>query len=818
MKLERTGSKWDRKNRNAINENWDRLEVVMKSIDELVIKGSLTPYQHAQLISELNGLVKKGNLSVHDIDKNKGLLDQSFMSEEFLKQIAGTAPVLSTLADNAVTSNKIAPRAVRLEHLAFTAGVSENLFKGDYREGWLAGYREPLDMAMRANFSDADGIYDGRTAVIPVLENQDIHIRIEDVHDVFRVGFHDKEPDFTATSNSSANALFHSVSRSVAGSNFITHSPTGAKYLLVTTSSEGREPELYVNYGTEYTGGQRSPRIPSQYIDRTESVNNLAFTTGRVSSNLGGVVEFREEDSFTVLNESIYLSEGFVVGLHDYKNHNINVIGWDKDTGEYLGGYGRRSYETVIDQTAIYQISVRKEDGTLFSPHDLKGINKLLYVERGGTQALRSYKFAIGAVQPSTGEELYRDSGSYAILTKRIELPVGTIVGLKDYSEYSLNVTRWNKATGEYLGDYGRGTSSIAITEDNVELQISPARLDDNEMTADDLLKLNDLLTIVEPGEERAETIRHHVFADSIDYDFEPFNVYNYEQDGLPRTVTSSFMNAQYDDLVASDTAYITKRQEAESVQGKPIYSYTFKPHTLDSRGVDVRYPKVILLAGVHGNEKTPVFATHALLNLITNHWRENKLLEFLRFNIQFEVIGIVNPDGFDANARRNHNDIDLNREMPSSWSSGSTNGVTPLTQPESNAVYDFINQHSDAAYGIDFHNMLFRDGYTTFATTTFPFVNRMMNRVLISMNRDWQKKYPFHPQDPNHQFGFTATPVGGSVNSYFNSIGIPGVTLEIFRQNRWESPLPPEYGDTLNHMAVELLARTLKTFIKQLQ
>ena len=76
MKLERTGSLWNRDNRNSVNRNWDKLEGVLKSIDDLVFKGQLTEQEYAQLLQELNGLISKGEVSIHDIDKNKGLLDQ----------------------------------------------------------------------------------------------------------------------------------------------------------------------------------------------------------------------------------------------------------------------------------------------------------------------------------------------------------------------------------------------------------------------------------------------------------------------------------------------------------------------------------------------------------------------------------------------------------------------------------------------------------------------------------------------------------------------------------------------------------------------
>ena len=52
--------------------------------------------------------VDKGNVSVSDINKNLGKLDQTFMSDELLQQMAGNTPINAVPADDSVTISKLA--------------------------------------------------------------------------------------------------------------------------------------------------------------------------------------------------------------------------------------------------------------------------------------------------------------------------------------------------------------------------------------------------------------------------------------------------------------------------------------------------------------------------------------------------------------------------------------------------------------------------------------------------------------------------------------------------------------------------------------
>ena len=61
--------------------------------------------------------ISHGEVTVSDIDKNKGKLDQTFMTEEFLQQIAGNTPINSVPADGSLTTEKFADNSVGFKKL-----------------------------------------------------------------------------------------------------------------------------------------------------------------------------------------------------------------------------------------------------------------------------------------------------------------------------------------------------------------------------------------------------------------------------------------------------------------------------------------------------------------------------------------------------------------------------------------------------------------------------------------------------------------------------------------------------------------------------
>ncbi len=128
------GAFWDRNNLYNMNSNFDELFSIVETVRDvsldLVNDGKLTEEQFQRLQIELNGLLKKGEVSIFDINKSLGKIDQTFLTEELIQQIAGNANVNAIPADNSITTEKFANKAVTPGKTNF-AIVSKNLFNID---------------------------------------------------------------------------------------------------------------------------------------------------------------------------------------------------------------------------------------------------------------------------------------------------------------------------------------------------------------------------------------------------------------------------------------------------------------------------------------------------------------------------------------------------------------------------------------------------------------------------------------------------------------------------------------------------------------
>lgn len=140
--------------RNAVNQNNQQIENLIiengNSNAEIVAartdpSGKTYKTIGARIDDEtvqLDQKLDKGSVSVYDIDKNKGKIDQTYLSDDLLNQITGDAPINATPAPDSVTTDILAPKSV--DHLKTDAYVPlvyktrpRNLFnKEDVTDGY----------------------------------------------------------------------------------------------------------------------------------------------------------------------------------------------------------------------------------------------------------------------------------------------------------------------------------------------------------------------------------------------------------------------------------------------------------------------------------------------------------------------------------------------------------------------------------------------------------------------------------------------------------------------------------------------------------
>lgn len=117
------GALWDRSNLSGLNALSKSVEEQGKSIINLVGRHQLTPYQFSELLKAVNRNVQTGELSVHDINKNKGKIDQSFLTIELLQQISGNAPINAVPADGSLVAQQFATDSVTLSKIYNPYGI-----------------------------------------------------------------------------------------------------------------------------------------------------------------------------------------------------------------------------------------------------------------------------------------------------------------------------------------------------------------------------------------------------------------------------------------------------------------------------------------------------------------------------------------------------------------------------------------------------------------------------------------------------------------------------------------------------------------------
>jgi murein peptide amidase A len=113
------------------------------------------------------------------------------------------------------------------------------------------------------------------------------------------------------------------------------------------------------------------------------------------------------------------------------------------------------------------------------------------------------------------------------------------------------------------------------------------------------------------------------------------------------------------------------------SVLGYPIDLYEFGENTEH---------KVLIIGGIHGNEKEGVEFADSLGSMLKNIPPDS-------LKIKFYIVPLLNPDGYALSLRQNANLIDLNRNFPTGdFAAGDKRsryygGETPASEPETRYV-----------------------------------------------------------------------------------------------------------------------------------
>ena len=92
--------------------------------------------------------------------------------------------------------------------------------------------------------------------------------------------------------------------------------------------------------------------------------------------------------------------------------------------------------------------------------------------------------------------------------------------------------------------------------------------------------------------------------------------------------------------LAVSHPNYVSETFLGNDSSGTyPIYQYHLKPNSLENPFISRSLPKLILLAGIHGGERSAPLSTYHLMRNICENWSTDPVLEYLRFNVELIII-----------------------------------------------------------------------------------------------------------------------------------------------------------------------------------
>lgn len=149
-----------------------------------------------------------------------------------------------------------------------------------------------------------------------------------------------------------------------------------------------------------------------------------------------------------------------------------------------------------------------------------------------------------------------------------------------------------------------------------------------------------------------------------------------------------SRLYALYDAVTDTDVTITKETLGRDASNTFDIYNYKVSLNTGDK-------PVVLLIVGEHGDElNSAMLGYYAYREIVTG-----ALKKYLNF-VDFWVVPLMNPYGYEHQTRNNANDVNLNRDFPAEWayntSAHNKTGNYSLSQPEAELIYDLLVDNKD--------------------------------------------------------------------------------------------------------------------------
>ncbi len=210
-----------------------------------------------------------------------------------------------------------------------------------------------------------------------------------------------------------------------------------------------------------------------------------------------------------------------------------------------------------------------------------------------------------------------------------------------------------------------------------------------------------------------ADNDRNSPYYIDVDFGVIPSEYYHgmapsYDSAGFDRNTTYKSFIMEWKSLIANHGSYVAETELGKASDGQAIYLYNFKPTRIINENRDI--PKIIIIAGQHGYEKSNIYGLYYFVDNLLNRWNEHSSLEYLRNHVELLIVPVLNTYGFDTLEYKNANGVNTNRNYDSNWvliedtTSTQYGGAEPFDQPETQIVRDLLLCNTDATLVIDFH------------------------------------------------------------------------------------------------------------------
>ena len=244
-----------------------------------------------------------------------------------------------------------------------------------------------------------------------------------------------------------------------------------------------------------------------------------------------------------------------------------------------------------------------------------------------------------------------------------------------------------------------------------------------------------------------------------------------------------------YDKLVSLYPRYIRKEVlGTDTTNTHEIRCYTV------SAFHDTNAPKVLLLSNIHGGEIPPELSTYFIAKELIENRNDDNMLGYIFRNSQVKIIPFANPYGVAVNNGINSNNVNLNRNFDGDWNptvnpnfTVGTSGNAPFDQKETQIIRDFIVNNNDAIFTINQHtsSRISEIDEIAYFVDNFVTDRKVMQGLFNALDYNLKETYSWIKSVDKYNYKnmirINDTEIhGGTMNKWFNAIGMRGCLVEI--------------------------------------